>query len=107
MWCNTQVLCHCCPCSVLRASEPRLPPSRPPAVADVWQLLPAKAELIAQLGPAAAARAAALSCAYSEWLLDPADRSCPAPSGSYAAAVQLPLGKDMELSMKPPHYRPE
>jgi hypothetical protein len=75
-------------------------------VADVWQLLPAKARLTAELGPAAAGRAAALSRAYSEWLLDPADRSCSAPSGSYAAAVQLPLGKDMELSLDAPHYRP-
>ena len=89
---------------------PRFPPlpasTSPSAVADVWQLLPARAGLEADLGPAAAARVEALSAAYSEWCLDAADRSCVVGTGSYAAAVQLPVGEDLQMDIQPPSYRP-
>lgn len=82
------------------------------AVADVWQLLPAKALLEADLGPAAALRVEPLSAAYSEWGLEAGDRRCGAAApdggsgGSYAGALRLPLGRDMQLSISPPDYRP-
>ncbi|KAL4443459.1 hypothetical protein ABPG75_011196 [Micractinium tetrahymenae] len=80
------------------------------AVADVWQLLPAKALLEADLGPAAAAQVDALCAAYSEWCLDPPDRlHCAAAGGAggdYAVAVRLPFDKDMQLSIEAPEYRP-
>lgn len=76
-------------------------------MADVWQLLPAKACLEADLGPAAALRVPDLSRAYSEWCLDAGDRSCGVGTGSYAAAVRLPFDQDLELSIEPPDYRPK
>ena len=93
------LLTICC-CNAL----PRL--TRLLAVADVWQLLPARAGLEADLGPAAAARVEALSAAYSEWCLDAADRTCAVGTGSYAAAVQLPVGEDLQMFIQPPSYRP-
>lgn len=92
--------------------QPALPPlAAPPAVADVWQLLPAKALLEADLGLAAASQVGPLSSAYSEWRLDPQDRAHSRAAsgnagGSYAAAVRLPFGKDMQLSIDAPDFRP-
>lgn len=66
---------HRCPLLLPPHLHSTAPAQRcPPAVADVWQLLPAKAHLESRLGPAAAAQAAALSAGYSQWLLDPQDR---------------------------------
>lgn len=48
-----------------------------------------------------------LSDAYSEWMLDPADRRCgSAGGGSYAGAVRLPLGQDLHLDIQPPDFHP-
>ena len=82
-----------------------LPPSPLAAVADVWQLLPAKAQLTADLGPVAARQVPALSRAYAEWKLDPADRACGVGGNSYASAARLPLGQDLHMSFEGPNYK--
>ena len=96
-------------CLLTNPSWPTLP-SPHHAVADVWQLLRAKQALEGDLGPAAATQVEALSAAYGEWGLEPGDRrnaAVPGGGGGYAAAVRLPLGKTMQLSVDEGQgYRP-
>ena len=47
------------------------------------------------------------AAAAAEWFFDQEDRSCQRPAGSYASALQLPLGCDMEMRFDPgSDYRP-
>ncbi|GAB4817299.1 hypothetical protein N2152v2_004345 [Parachlorella kessleri] len=77
------------------------------AVADVTGLLDLWGCLKNKLGEAGSQSVAQLSKAYAEWYFDEADRSYASQPGSYAKALKLPHGCDMQMHIDAAsNYRP-